>query len=65
MVGEEIIDLHGFPPTNSYVSIASALELVREGHAEIHQQEAFSPIFMRKRVAGGGAGVAVGADRTE
>ena len=46
-------------------SFASALELVREGHAEIHQQEAFSPIFMRKRVAGGGAGAAVGADRTE
>jgi segregation and condensation protein A len=46
-------------------SFASALELVREGHAEIHQQEAFSPIFMRKRVAGGGAVVAVGTDRTE
>jgi segregation and condensation protein A len=46
-------------------SFASALELVREGHAEIHQQEAFSPIFMRKRVAGGGAVGAVGADRTE
>jgi segregation and condensation protein A len=46
-------------------SFASALELVREGHAEIHQQEAFSPIFMRKRVAGRGAGAAVGADRSE
>jgi segregation and condensation protein A len=46
-------------------SFASALELVREGHAEIHQQEAFSPIFMRKRIAGGGAVVAVGTDRTE
>jgi len=34
-------------------SFASALELVREGHAEIHQQEAFAPIYMRKRVAGG------------
>jgi segregation and condensation protein A len=47
-------------------SFASALELVREGHAEIHQQEAFAPIFMRKRVAGGSSGVsavtAVGAD---
>ena len=30
-------------------SFASALELVREGVAEIHQQEAFSPLFMRKR----------------
>jgi segregation and condensation protein A len=46
-------------------TFASALELVREGHAEIHQQEAFSPIFMRKRVAGGGAVAAVGAERAE
>jgi segregation and condensation protein A len=30
-------------------SFASALEMVREGVAEIHQQEAFSPLFMRKR----------------
>jgi segregation and condensation protein A len=30
-------------------SFASMLELVREGVAEIHQQEAFSPLFMRKR----------------
>jgi segregation and condensation protein A len=37
-------------------SFASALELVREGHAEIHQKESFSPIYMRKRVAmSGGA----------
>jgi segregation and condensation protein A len=36
-------------------SFASALELVREGHAEIHQKESFSPIYMRKRVAAGGA----------
>ncbi len=35
-------------------SFASALELVREGHAEIHQKESFSPIYMRKRVAAGG-----------
>jgi segregation and condensation protein A len=50
-------------------SFASALELVREGHAEIHQHEAFAPIFMRKRVAGGSAdtsgGAAVDADREE
>jgi segregation and condensation protein A len=40
-------------------SFASALELVREGYAEIHQHEAFAPIYMRKRVAaGGGANVA-------
>ena len=30
-------------------SFASALELVREGIAEIHQQEAFAPLYMRKR----------------
>jgi segregation and condensation protein A len=34
-------------------SFASALELVREGHAEIHQKDSFSPIYMRKRVAAG------------
>ena len=34
-------------------SFASALELVREGQAEIHQHEAFAPIYMRKRVAAG------------
>ncbi|HZD91059.1 MAG TPA: ScpA family protein [Pseudolabrys sp.] len=31
-------------------SFASALELVREGHAEIHQKESFAPIYLRKRV---------------
>jgi len=31
-------------------SFASALELVREGLAEIHQKESFAPIYMRKRV---------------
>lgn len=36
-------------------SFASALELVREGVAEIHQKESFSPIYMRKRVAVSGA----------
>ena len=35
-------------------SFASALELVREGHAEIHQKESFSPIYMRKRVGATG-----------
>jgi segregation and condensation protein A len=30
-------------------SFASALELVREGMAEIHQQGAFAPLYMRKR----------------
>jgi segregation and condensation protein A len=50
-------------------SFASALELVREGYADIHQQEAFAPIYMRKRVAAGGVGIAgnasVDVDRKE
>jgi segregation and condensation protein A len=40
-------------------SFASALELVREGEAEIHQKQAFAPLFMRKRV-----GVGAGEDIT-
>jgi segregation and condensation protein A len=32
-------------------SFASALELVREGLADIHQHQAFAPIYMRKRTA--------------
>jgi segregation and condensation protein A len=39
-------------------SFASALEMVREGEAEIHQKQAFAPLFMRKRV-GVGAGESV------
>jgi segregation and condensation protein A len=39
-------------------SFASALELVREGVAEIHQKESFSPLYMRKRVAATGGGTA-------
>lgn len=35
-------------------SFASALELVRDGRAEIHQKDAFSPIYMRKRVSANG-----------
>ena len=31
-------------------SFASVLELVREGVAEIHQHEAFAPIYLRKRM---------------
>ena len=31
-------------------SFASALELVREGYAELHQKESFAPLYMRKRV---------------
>ena len=42
-------------PTVFASSFASALELVREGVAEIHQKESFSPIYMRKRVVGNAA----------
>ena len=30
-------------------SFAAALELVREGRVELHQQEAFAPLYLRKR----------------
>lgn len=45
-------------------SFAAALELVREGAAEINQKEAFAPIYVRKRlaVAGGEAAADVAAD---
>ena len=33
-------------------SLAATLELVREGKIELHQQSAFSPIFLRKRADG-------------
>ena len=50
-------------------SFASALELVREGYAEIHQHDAFAPIYMRKRVAGASPDIAgamaPGVDRRE
>ena len=36
-------------PTVFASSFASALEMVREGTAEIHQHQAFAPIYMRKR----------------
>jgi segregation and condensation protein A len=42
-------------------SFASALELVREGFAELHQREAFAPIYVRKRVAVREAGTASNA----
>jgi segregation and condensation protein A len=37
-------------PTVFASSFASVLELVREGVAEIHQQEPFAPIYLRKRI---------------
>jgi segregation and condensation protein A len=33
-------------------SLAATLEMVREGTIELHQQGAFAPIYLRKRVAG-------------
>ena len=33
-------------------SLAATLELIREGHIEVHQQQAFAPIYLRKREAG-------------
>ena len=36
-------------------SLAATLELVREGHIEVHQQGAFAPIYLRKRDASGNA----------
>jgi segregation and condensation protein A len=41
-------------PTVFASSFASALELVREGLAEIHQKESFAPIYIRKRVGANG-----------
>jgi segregation and condensation protein A len=38
-------------PTVFASSFASSLELVREGLMEVHQQEAFAPIYVRKRQA--------------
>jgi len=34
-------------------SLAATLEMVREGHIELHQHAAFAPIFLRKREAAG------------
>jgi segregation and condensation protein A len=44
-------------------SFASALELVREGIAEIHQKESFAPIYMRKRVVVNGVDAAYEAQK--
>jgi segregation and condensation protein A len=40
-------------PTVLASSFASTLELVREGVMEVHQQEAFAPIYVRKRQRSG------------
>ena len=43
-------------------SFAATLELVREGHMEVHQHAAFAPLYVRKRQGGnaGGEGTAAG-----
>ncbi len=38
-------------PTVFASSFAASLEMVREGLAEMHQHEAFAPIYMRRRLA--------------
>lgn len=39
-------------------SFAAALELVREGHIEVHQQGSFTPLYLRKRQGPGGTAAA-------
>jgi segregation and condensation protein A len=39
-------------------SFAAALELVREGEAEVNQSQAFAPIYVRKRQPSEAAGLA-------
>ena len=39
-------------PTVLASSFAAALEMVREGHIEAHQQGAFTPLYLRKRRTG-------------
>ena len=34
-------------------SFAATLEMVREGTVEVHQQAAFAPIYLRKRIGEG------------
>ncbi len=45
-------------PTVLASSFAAALELVREGHLEAHQQGAFTPLFLRKKQHAGGSVIA-------
>jgi segregation and condensation protein A len=47
-------------PTVLASSFAAALELVREGRLEAHQQGAFTPLFLRKRPQTGGGEFAGG-----
>jgi segregation and condensation protein A len=47
-------------PTVLASTFAAALELVREGHLEAHQQGAFTPLYLRKRQGGRGDEAAAG-----
>jgi segregation and condensation protein A len=47
-------------PTVLASSFAAALELAREGHIELHQDGAFSPLYVRQRARVGEAGTATG-----
>jgi segregation and condensation protein A len=46
-------------------SFASALELVREGHADLHQQKPFAPLYVRKRQPPAEAPAPGSADATD
>jgi len=50
-------------PTVTASSFAATLEMVREGVIEVHQQEAFSPIYLRRRTAQPTDGTAQAAPR--
>ncbi|HUC51865.1 MAG TPA: ScpA family protein [Xanthobacteraceae bacterium] len=45
-------------PTVLASTFAAALELVREGHIEAHQQGSFTPLYLRKKQSGDGGGAA-------
>jgi segregation and condensation protein A len=46
-------------------SLAATLEMVREGHIELHQQGAFAPIYLRKRAGDAPNGAPNGAPLPE
>jgi segregation and condensation protein A len=43
-------------PTVLASTFAAALELIREGHLEAHQQGSFTPLYLRKKQGGDGGG---------
>jgi segregation and condensation protein A len=48
-------------PTVLASTFAAALELIREGHLEVHQQGSFTPLYLRKKQGGAGNGAGDGA----